>query len=494
MFCEYCGKQIADSAKFCEFCGKKVLSIESIVPKEDNPREKNDPIQTNDSRQQEGYSQSNGGYSQPNGGYSQPNGGYSQPGGGYSQPGMGYAQPGGSNARKASNTARTSTAKKRSGVPITATPEMRILGIPVRGKGIWIAIAVIAVVVLGLFAFTKLSGNSGDPAEGAAAPKTEAADTNADFDPGKSFREKQTEAVEKEIGEKTDQANEAGEAESAPEAAEPTPEPTPEPVVLTGWQQDEGAWRWYTDGGEMAVNGWRQIDGSWYYFDAEGRMATGWLALDGAWYYLDDNGHMVTGWLMLDGNWYYFNDSGVMVTGEMTEGDTRYRFNDSGVMVESEPLHAAPVYDETTVGRTEDTTEFEWQWDVRENGIPADAVMLTDPADISGRWKGFNIYDDHGDMVGVEFLNVDIMAGEGAATVVYDWYKIAWNDSPYLEDETDMDDIYFYPSFQDGTMYGGSDYGNLDLYAFWQLGQKQYGLGELMLPDGGMVYLALVRP
>ena len=112
---------------------------------------------------------------------------------------------------------------------------MRILGIPVRGKAMWIALAVIAAVLIGLAIYSKLGGEK-KPAEDSPRsfaerdeqPDAEAgpAESASAFDFAARADEKRREAQSQP---EADAESEPGpEAEQAPEA-EPDPGPEPEP-------------------------------------------------------------------------------------------------------------------------------------------------------------------------------------------------------------------------------------------------------------------------
>ena len=122
--------------------------------------------------------------------------------------------------------------------------------------------------------------------------------------------------------------------------------------MKTGWQVEDGAWRYYAPSGAMAT-GWAAVGGSWYYLDPDtgamatgwlkdgniwyylngsGSMATGWVNLGGAWYYLTGNGTMATGWAAVGGHWYYLTESGQMAIGWVKDGDSWYFCQASGAM------------------------------------------------------------------------------------------------------------------------------------------------------------------
>ena len=102
--------------------------------------------------------------------------------------------------------------------------------------------------------------------------------------------------------------------------------------MKTGWQLEDGAWRYYAPSGAMAT-GWTTVGGTWYYLDPDtGAMATGWLKDGNIWYYLNGSGSMATGWVNLGGAWYYLNGNGTMATGWAAVGGSWYYLTESGQM------------------------------------------------------------------------------------------------------------------------------------------------------------------
>mgnify|MGYP003085766686 FL=1 len=102
--------------------------------------------------------------------------------------------------------------------------------------------------------------------------------------------------------------------------------------MKTGWQLEDGAWRYYAPSGAMAT-GWTTVGGTWYYLDPDtGAMATGWLKDGNIWYYLNGSGSMATGWVNLGGSWYYLNGNGTMATGLAAVGGSWYYLTESGQM------------------------------------------------------------------------------------------------------------------------------------------------------------------
>ena len=102
--------------------------------------------------------------------------------------------------------------------------------------------------------------------------------------------------------------------------------------MKTGWDKEEGLWRYYAPSGAMAT-GWTAVGGTWYYLDPDtGAMATGWLKDGDTWYYLHGSGAMATGWVNLGGAWFYLNGNGSMATGWVNLGGTWYFLSGDGRM------------------------------------------------------------------------------------------------------------------------------------------------------------------
>ena len=141
--------------------------------------------------------------------------------------------------------------------------------------------------------------------------------------------------------------------------------------MKTGWQVEDGAWRYYAPSGAMAT-GWAAVGGSWYYLDPDtgamatgwlkdgniwyylngsGSMATGWVNLGGAWYYLNGNGTMATGWAAVGGHWYYLTESGQMAIGWVKDGDSWYFCQASGAMATGRVVLVGPAYPFARSGR-----------------------------------------------------------------------------------------------------------------------------------------------
>ena len=72
--------------------------------------------------------------------------------------------------------------------------------------------------------------------------------------------------------------------------------------AATGWQEEDGTWRYYNASGEYATDTWKKSGDHWFWVDEDGEMLTDSLVED-------------------DDNYYYVNESGAMVTNEWRELD-----------------------------------------------------------------------------------------------------------------------------------------------------------------------------
>lgn len=91
--------------------------------------------------------------------------------------------------------------------------------------------------------------------------------------------------------------------------------------MLSGWQEEEGYWRFYLgDTGECVRNTWYlDSDGRWYWFDGAGHMVSNtWYQYKGDWYYLGADGAMVKGRQTINGKWYILDEDGAMITEPVT--------------------------------------------------------------------------------------------------------------------------------------------------------------------------------
>lgn len=90
-----------------------------------------------------------------------------------------------------------------------------------------------------------------------------------------------------------------------------------DPIKKSGWQKEDGRWRFYLGNtGEPVKNDWYQDkdSGKWYWFDGAGYMVHDtWYQYKDHWYYLGSDGAMVTGQQTIDGKWYILDSQGRLV-------------------------------------------------------------------------------------------------------------------------------------------------------------------------------------
>lgn len=88
----------------------------------------------------------------------------------------------------------------------------------------------------------------------------------------------------------------------------------------TGWQKEDGGWRFYLgDNGRYVKNDWYKDGNTWYWFRGDGLMVTStWYQYHGGWYYLGSDGAMLTGQQTIDGKWYVLDADGKMLTEPVT--------------------------------------------------------------------------------------------------------------------------------------------------------------------------------
>ncbi len=89
----------------------------------------------------------------------------------------------------------------------------------------------------------------------------------------------------------------------------------------SGWEEEDGGWRFYLgDTGNYVRNDWYQDGEDWYWFNDAGFMEknTWKTGSDGKWYYLSDNGVMAKNqWVIWKGELYRAAEDGSMFEGNM---------------------------------------------------------------------------------------------------------------------------------------------------------------------------------
>lgn len=144
--------------------------------------------------------------------------------------------------------------------------------------------------------------------------------------------------------------------------------------------------------------------------------------------------------------------------------------------------------------------EFEWTKNVMKNGIWPEAQKITAFKDISGTWKCMNTYDPARKMNNYcrDISNVTISGAEGKVTVLYDWYQIYYEGEP-------PHDMTKGPKTTLTGSYKKSNSGTWELSAtskgtriiidnFYLYKGKQYALGSIVVADGTVGDVTMVRP
>ena len=124
-------------------------------------------------------------------------------------------------------------------------------------------------------------------------------------------------------------------------------------------------------------------------------------------------------------------------------------------------------------------------------------------SDCAGTWKAMVYYAEaDGTPVSRELMNITITPSFNSASVTLDWYKILYEDELSWRDESGMG-TSSWSCLVDSDATASGFYAisgkklddALQLGPFWNLGgNMQYGYGAFLLPDGGVGYIALVRP
>ena len=468
-FCPYCGAAQEEGSVFCDTCGKKLDgSAAADPPQEPSPT------------------------------------GYSAPGTplGYSVPGSqtGFSVPKAASSRSESTYNRVKTGGAARDFRVTAKPEMRILGIPVRGKAMWIVLGVIAAAVIALVVFTKLGGEK-EPVEDSAARSFGMSEKTAEAreDGEEPLREGSVSSL-MESAAKAKQAaleEQAGEEETAPEpTSDPTPEPTPkaaEKPTITTQPKDQTA--------------------------AEGETATFAVEADGdeltyQWQYKKSDGT----WQNITNSDYTGLKSAKM-TVPATTGRNGMQFrcvvtNDAGsvrsetaklTVTASTPKPTAkptdtpaptPRYDRNDYSTTEQPTLADFQWvtyDILHGSRPEGLEKLK-YTEAAGGWKCYILDDPNGeyDAVAEHFLNVDIKGKYTDVTVTFDWiYTFIGAEGEGYDDNSP--DSTFKGAWSGGVIEATGS-GNVTFTDFYYLDGKEYAIGTMMWPDGIPAAVFMVRP
>ena len=161
-----------------------------------------------------------------------------------------------------------------------------------------------------------------------------------------------------------------------------------------------------------------------------------------------------------------------------------------------EPAETVKVSEFSTDERPVNSDFTGWYvQDVYSNGIPSDAVIITDFDDILGSWKGMiyaDIKGEYGKRV-VQMTNM-IITGTGKKTsLTVDWYVRHDIDGEKTENEEDKKDTEYTGSW-DGGKLTVSGSGTIRFDTFYEYNGKQYAVGEVDSLFGVPAVAAMVRP
>lgn len=157
---------------------------------------------------------------------------------------------------------------------------------------------------------------------------------------------------------------------------------------------DDKAWLYYNEKGELCHNEVKEIDGFKYYFDADGEIK--WMQTQGVvdGYYINhtnDASIAVDRWISVnnDGRWSYFGKDGKMVTGVQTIDGVKYDFGDDGYVLNAQldfpeiysiELDLSEVPDVAEVG---DTVEIPFTIEVKGNILSSETPSNASPSNAS---------------------------------------------------------------------------------------------------------------
>lgn len=162
------------------------------------------------------------------------------------------------------------------------------------------------------------------------------------------------------------------------------------------------------------------------------------------------------------------------------------------------PKQLAPKsYDANTRPKIED---FNWTKTVMQKGIWSGAQRITAFKDISGTWKCLNTYDPTRKMGKYcrDISNVIISGTEGNVKVLYDWYKIFYEGEP-PEDMTKGPKTTMTGTYKKGStgkleLAVATKGSKLVIDQFYVYNGKQYAIGVIILADGTVGDVTMVRP
>lgn len=158
---------------------------------------------------------------------------------------------------------------------------------------------------------------------------------------------------------------------------------------------------------------------------------------------------------------------------------------------------ASKSYNATTRPKIE---EFNWTKTVMQQGVWSGAKRVTAFKDISGTWKCMNTYDPTRKMGKYcrDISNVIISGTEGNTKVLYDWYKIFYEGEPPQDmtkgPKTTMTGTYKKGSTGKYELAVSTKGSKLVIDQFYVYNGKQYAIGVIILADGTVGDVTMVRP
>lgn len=154
------------------------------------------------------------------------------------------------------------------------------------------------------------------------------------------------------------------------------------------------------------------------------------------------------------------------------------------------------IPDLSTDERPTDADFVEWfAKDVMWYGVPQDVTKINDFSLVTGSWKGLIYYDPENvmDSEAVELLNFTVDGDENALTLTADWYSIYYVQDGEGTDETDMEDVAFNGTWDNGTL-SADGAASIRFTDFYVKNGRQYAVGEMYCANGINARVAMVRP
>ena len=141
--------------------------------------------------------------------------------------------------------------------------------------------------------------------------------------------------------------------------------------------------------------------------------------------------------------------------------------------------------------------DFYWYMDeVYTNGIPADAMQVTNFSELVGSWKALFWFDPENsvDSYGMTLLNIDIGGDAGSTTLTCRWYMMYSGSDDEVYDLTGTDDTVMSGFADEYGLTAGVPGAEITLGYFYMLDGRQYAIGIYELQSGEPAYVAMMRP